>query len=145
MSNQLNAYETIDLVLRRFPSLNKVAELTFHSEFYQNDTGGYILSGNGITYYLLHHFDLDLEWTKKTNYDRMESDAFFVPIRFIERATLEEGKCCIMFVIDNAIYYILPIQLKAFYMNNNLQMENGFGEVVIPVPLKLLTTTNPYI
>lgn len=141
----LNVYETLNHFKQFYPEVTTEQTLTYHSQYYRSDIGGYKLSTNGVNYYLLHYMELDPYWRSKTGYDRtMESDAFFVPIRFVERAAMEEIPTTLVFVVNGYLKFILPRQLQVFYKKNNLAIDNGFDELVVPVPLTMLNDAEPF-
>lgn len=143
--NPLTVYETLNTFQRHNAFAEPERQLNYNSEYYHDDVGGYIIVDRDIVYYLIHFLDFDPLWKEKTGYNRtLESDAFLVPVRFVELANMEKERVVLAFVINKQLHYILPQQLINFYQGNNLYCDNGFGELMVPVPLKLLTTDDPY-
>jgi hypothetical protein len=141
----LNVYETLNSFKDFYREATTEQTLMYHSPYYKNDIGGYKLSTNGVNYYLLHYFEFDPYWRSKTGYDKtLESDAFFVPVRFVERATMEDLPTTLVFVVNGNLKFILPRQLQAFYKKNNLAIDNGFDELIVPVPLIMLNDVEPF-
>lgn len=141
----LNVYEALDTFQRSNKFGDPERQLYYHSEYYHDDVGGYIVVDRDIIYYLLHFNGFDEKWKEKVNYTKdFDSEAFFIPVRFVETALMEPPPITLAFVIMGQIYYILPQMLQKFYSGNNLYCDNGFGELVVPVPMKLLSMVDPY-
>lgn len=142
----LNVYEILD----KFKSVNPTAEIkdTFYyrNEFYTADVGGYKLVDKYlINYYLVHYLRFDPKWKAKTWYDKpMESEGFFIPVRVVEQAVKDNDYTTLVFRVGDLWMYALPKQIKLFYDKNNLIIDNGSGEPVIPIPIKMLTPDHPF-
>ena len=143
--NSLNVYETLNTFQRFNKFSDPERQLYYHNEYYNDDVGGYVIVDRDIIYYLIHFLDFDPEWKQKTNYNKdFDSEAFFIPVRFVEIALMEKPPVVLTFVIGGQVYYILPKFLQNFYNGNNLYWDNGFGELMVPVPMKLLAVNDPY-
>ena|SRR5687768_7564027 len=141
----LNVYEAQIKFQRYFPDAIHYQDLFYSNQYYDNDIGGFILHDyhRAQTYYLIHYTEIDKDWRSKTLYDKtMEGDAFFIPVRFVERAVMDDA--ILAFIVDSLPMFVLPSQIKKFYDGNNLAIDNGYGEIVVPVPLKMLSSTNLY-
>ena len=80
----LNVYEALDTFQRSNKFGDPERQLYYHSEYYHDDVGGYIVVDRDIIYYLLHFNGFDEKWKEKVNYTNdFDSEAFFILVRFV--------------------------------------------------------------
>src|SRR5688572_28051122 len=97
----LNVYESLSSFEDFYREATVEQTLMYHSPYYKNDIGGYKLSTNSVNYYLLHYLEFHTYWRSKTAYDKtLVSDAFFVPVIFVERAAMEDLPITLVFVVN---------------------------------------------
>src|ERR1044072_9363240 len=103
----LNVYETLSRFKSSNVLLREVNPLTYSNEFYHNDFGGYKLTDGAVYHYLIHYMEFDPDWKLYTGYDKpLDSEAFFIPVRFVERAVMETEPTTLVFVVGKNIMYI---------------------------------------